>query len=156
MRQTRLSAPAAILFCAALAVGLALPAAARAGRVLTLGIYLWTHGEDGAPTQSQYLSIAEGKTEVETDGKAGYKTATHATTEAESKLVDAAILDRMKALTLDQAPKLAMPYVTVEWHFSQDTGYAEGIAAYKMADLPKTIEAVQRQIFGATFDAKAK
>lgn len=140
---------AALAFCAALV----LPAAAQAGRVLTLGIYLW-NSEGGAPAQAQYLSIAEGKTETEVTGPAGYRSDTHETTPAEVKLVEAAIEGRMKALTLDTQPKLPTPYVTVEWHFSQDSGYAEGIAAYPLKDVPDTIRAVQKQVFGAEYPAE--
>lgn len=140
---------------AALLLALALPAVARAGTALTFGIYLWTsHGE--SPTRAQYLSIADGKTELETDGTAGYKSTTHATTEAETKLVEAAIESRMKALTLHPGAAPATPYVVVEWNFAADQTYSEGRGAYPLKDVPPSVLALQQQIFGATYDAKGK
>lgn len=150
MRPFRLTAHAlGIALCATLA----LPAAAQAGRVVTLGIYLW-QSEDGGPAQAQYLSIAEGKTETEVTGPEGYKTDTHDSTPEEVKLVETAIEGRMKALSMSDQPKLPTPYVTVEWHFSQDSGYAEGIAAYPLKDVPESIRAVQKQVFGAEYPAE--
>lgn len=137
-------------FLPALLLALALPVAAQAGAAITFGIYLW-NTEGDAPTLSQYLSIADGKTEIETDGKAGYRTRTHDATEAETKAVEAAIEDRIKALTLHPAPKPKTPYVVVEWNFAEGTTFTEGRAAYALKDLPQSIVALQKTFFGASY-----
>ncbi|GHE00635.1 hypothetical protein U879_13020 [Defluviimonas sp. 20V17] len=137
----------------ALSLALVLPAAARAGTALTFGIYLWaTQGE--SPTRAQYLSIADGKTEIETDGPAGYKSTTHPTTKPETALIEAAIESRMKALTLHPGPAPAIPYVVIEWNFSQDQTHSEGRGVYALKDVPPSVLALQKKMFGATYEGE--
>lgn len=140
-------------FALALLLPLCAPLAAHAERVLTLGIYLWST-DDSGPVKAQYLSIAAGTTETEIEGPGGYKSQSHPATPEETKLVEDAIEGRMKALSLTQPPQPKAPYVTVEWHVSHETGYAEGIAAYPLAEVPQTVEAVQKAVFGETYSGE--
>ena len=141
-------APRALALAAGIAV---LPFAAQAETVLTLGVYLWADS-DSEPVRAQYMSIASGVAETETDGPAGYKSASRPVTADETRLMEAAIRDRMAALTLDASPKIAPPFVTVEWHFSHETGYAEGIGTYKLSEIPTAVLTFQKAAFGATYE----
>lgn len=144
----------ALLPALALSLALCVPLAARAGSAMTMGIYLWKTDGD-SPTKLQYLSVADGKTEYETDGNAGIKSQTHATTDAETKLIEAAIDSRMKALTLQPPPAPKLPYVVVEWTFTKDSTFTEGSARYPLASVPPSVVEVQKQLFGATYDGAA-
>lgn len=133
---------------------MALPALAQAETAMTLGIYLWTN-PDAQPVQAQYMSIASGVTETDTDGPDGYHTETHPTTAAEIRMMQDAISDRMKALTVAPGPQVPAPYVTVEWHVSHDNGYAEGLGTYPVKGVPAAIRTFQADAFGAAFKAPA-
>ncbi|MFC2967496.1 hypothetical protein [Acidimangrovimonas pyrenivorans] len=124
--------------------------AARAETVLTLGIYLWT-GSDSEPVRAQYMSIASGVAEAETDGPEGYNSTSRPVTDKELSLMKAAIRGRMTALTLEPKKPVDPPFVTVEWHFSDEMGYAEGIGTYPLDQVPAAVQAFQQEAFGKSY-----
>lgn len=136
---------AALLACLMLT-----PLAARAETVLTLGVYLWT-SSDSEPVRAQYMSIASGVAEAETDGPEGYNSTSRPVTDKELSLMQAAIRDRMKALTLEPQKPVSPPFVTVEWHFSDEMGYAEGIGTYPLDQVPAAVQAFQEEAFGKSY-----
>ena len=137
---------------AALALLLALPVAAPAlaDNAMSLGIYLWTN-PDGDPVRAQFLSIADGTAEIEVDGPEGTKNDTHAASADETALLTAAVKEQMSSLSMTAKPQPQGSYVTVDWHFSTDTGYADGSTTYALDAVPASVLALQKAAFGATF-----
>ena len=137
---------------AALALLLALPVAAPAlaDGAMSLGIYLW-NTPDGDPVRAQFLSIADGTAEIEVDGPEGTKNDTHTATPEETALLTAAVKEQMSSLSMVAKPQPPGPYVTVDWHFSTDTGYADGSTAYPLDAVPASVVALQKTAFGAAF-----
>lgn len=135
-----------------LALLVALPAArpALAQSAMSMGIYLWTNPA-AEPVRTQFLSIAGPSAEVEIDGPEGSNAISRTATLAETALLRTAIEGQMKALSLAELPQPATPYVTVEWHYSTPTGYADGAVNYAPDKVPAAVLALQQAAFGATF-----
>lgn len=123
---------------------------ALADSAMSLGVYLW-NAPDQDPVKAQFISIADKSTETEVDGPDGTKSDSHPTTDAERALLTAAVKDQMSSLTMDGKPQPAGPYVTVDWHFTTDTGYADGSTAFPIDGVPAAVLALQKAAFGATY-----
>ncbi|MBI1217829.1 MAG: hypothetical protein GC186_04700 [Rhodobacteraceae bacterium] len=138
-----------VLLSAAL---LTLPMAAPvlADTAMSIGVYLW-NSPDEDPVKAQFLSIADGNAETEIDGPDGTKSGSHKATPDESAQLTAAVKEQMAALSLDAKPQPAGGYVTVDWHFSTDTGYADGSTTFALDAVPASILTLQQTAFGATF-----
>jgi hypothetical protein len=128
-----------------------LPAArpALADTGMSLGVYLWNR-PDEEPVRAQFISIAGGDTEIEIDSPKGTKTDSHPATEQEQTLLSAALKDRMAALAMTQTLRPAGPYITVEWHFSTDTGYIDSSETYALDAVPAAVVALEKAVFGGT------
>ncbi len=137
---------------AALALLLALPVAAPvlADNAMSLGIYLWTN-PDSDPVRAQFLSIADGTAEIEVDGPEGTRNDSHPATPEETALLTAAVKEQMSSLSMTAKPQPTGTYVTVDWHFSTDTGYADGSTSYPLDAVPASVLALQKAAFGANF-----
>lgn len=133
---------------------LALPVAAPAlaDNAMSVGVYLWT-SPDQDPVRAQFLSIADNSSEIEVDGPEGTKSDSHTSTDQEKSLLTAAVKDQMSTLSMEAKPQPTGPYVTVDWHFSTDTGYADGSTTYALDAVPASVLALQKAAFGAVFQA---
>jgi hypothetical protein len=131
---------------------LALPIAhpALADTAMSIGVYLW-HSPDEDPVKAQFLSIADGNAETEIDGPEGTKSDSHKATPDEITQLTAAVKEQMSALSMDTKPQPAGGYVTVDWHFSTDTSYADGSTTFALDGVPASILTLQQTAFGATF-----
>lgn len=134
--------------CLAVLLLSALPAASQT--VLTLGVYLWTSTE-ADPARAQYMSVADGVADIETDGPEGVKSDSRPVGTEELALMQAAIRDRIAALSLDDAPAVPVPFVTVEWHFTNENSYGEGLATYPVDGVPAAVLAFQKAVFGDVY-----
>lgn len=123
--------------------------AAYAETAMSLGVYLW-NSPDEEPVRAQFISIAGGDAEIEIDGPEGTKSQSHPATEQEQKLLTAALKDRMAALTMTQTLRPVGPYITVDWHFSTDTGYSDGSETYALDGIPAAVVALEKAAFGGT------
>lgn len=131
---------------------LSLPFAAPvlADTAMSIGVYLW-NSPDEDPVKAQFLSIADGNAETEVDGPEGTKSDSHKATPDETAQLTAAVQEQMTGLSMEAKPQPTGGYVTVDWHFSTDTGYADGSTTYALDAVPATIQTLQKTAFGATF-----
>ncbi|MDE3122936.1 MAG: hypothetical protein KGK00_14275 [Paracoccaceae bacterium] len=139
-----------VLLTTACLAALTLAHPALAQSAMSMGVYLWTNPA-AEPVRTQFLSIAGTSAEVEIDGPEGSNAISRSATPTETALLKTAIEGQMKALTLTERPQPATPYVTVEWHFSTPTGYADGAVNYAPDKVPAAVLALQQAAFGATF-----
>ncbi len=138
----------------ALCLILALPLraeVARADDTMSLGIYLWTD-PDHDPVRAQFLSIAAKNSEIEIDGPDGTKSDSHPTTADEQAQMLAALKEQIATLSLTSKPAPTGPYVTVDWHYSTDLGYADGSTIYALDAIPATVLTLQKTAFGASYE----
>lgn len=136
------------LVTALLALPMAVPA--LAATVMSLGVYLW-NSPDEDPVKAQFLSIAEGNAEIEVDGPDGTKSDSRKATPDEIAQLTAAVKEQISTLSMDAAPQPTGAYITVDWHFSNDTGYADGSKTFALDAVPASILTLQQTAFGATF-----
>lgn len=149
MRKVQTMTRAALL-TAALLIALPFARPAQAQGAMSIGINLWTNPA-AEPLRAQFLSVAGPSAEVEIDGPEGSNAVSRPAKAAETTLLKTAIEGQMKALTLTEAPEPKPPYVTVEWHFSTPTGYADGAMNYALDKVPPAVLALQQAAFGATY-----
>lgn len=123
---------------------------ALADNAMSVGVYLWT-SPDQDPVRAQFLSVADNTSEIEIDGPEGTKSDSHPTTDEEKALLTAAVKDQMSTLSMDAKPQPTGPYVTVDWHFSTDTGYADGSTTFTLDAVPASVLALQKAAFGGGF-----
>ncbi len=142
---------------AAIALGLSLTGAAiapaqpaQSATALSLGVYLWNDPQ-AEPIHAQFISVAEQQAEIEIDSPDGTKSNSRTASPKEMALLTAAVQDEISRLSLKEAPQPATPYITVDWHFSNKTGYADGSATYALDKVPPAVIALQKETFGGTF-----
>lgn len=140
------------IFTLATTLLLALPPAvpALADSAMSIGVYLWT-SPDSDPVRAQFLSVAGNTAEIEIDGPEGTKSDSHPATAEERAQLTAAVKEQMANLSLEAKPQPSGPYVTVDWHFSTDTGYADGSTTYPLDAVPASVLTLQKTAFGATY-----
>ena len=136
------------LVTALLAAPMAAPALANTA--MSIGVYLW-NSPDEDPVKAQFLSISDGNAELEIDGPDGRKSDSRPATPDEIAQLTAAVKEQMTALSMDTVPQPTGGYVTVDWHFSTDTGYADGSTTFALDAVPAVILTLQKTAFGATF-----
>jgi hypothetical protein len=132
-----------------LAIALCAPVVAMADTAMSLGVYLWVDA-DHDPVKAQFISVANGTSETEIDGPDGSKSDSHPTTPDELRLLTATIKEQMAAMSMERKAAPTGGYITVDWHYSTDTGYADGSTTFALDAVPASVQALQMAAFGAT------
>ncbi|TMV78464.1 hypothetical protein FGG78_26545 [Thioclava sp. BHET1] len=138
---------------AALLLLLAGAGSALADSAMSLGVYYWTDPQ-GDPVRTQFLSIAGDQAEIEIDGPEGSKSDSRKATPAEAALLRAAVQEQISTLSLTGAEPPQGAYVTVDWHFTTDSGYGDGSMTYPLDQVPAAVLALQKTAFGGVYDGE--